>query len=87
MTDLYVVTLCVNFDGYEKLIDHFIEADSVQDAEYQALLNETHNEAPMSFNQYLKGDKWWEDDNMIYEVFRVRKVSEHLKDAFKSFFI
>lgn len=68
----YKVTLKINIAGYEKYIDHEVEADDPKEAAYLALCGETHNE-PLTRKEFDNDDDWW-DDFMIYTVNGCEKI-------------
>ena len=65
--NLYAVELTLHLGEYEKSALNWVSAESPQDAEYQALCDETHNE-PLSRESYAGGSEWWDDD-MLYRVY------------------
>ncbi|ACH64659.1 hypothetical protein VFMJ11_B0086 (plasmid) [Aliivibrio fischeri MJ11] len=80
-TSVYAVTLLIRLGDYEKHISKFIEADSEEDANYTALVNETHNEI-MSREDYDNCAEWW-DDYMIYSVYSCNKLSDDAYEFLK----
>ena len=63
---LYLVSITILVNSYEKSSLHLVEADCKDNAIYDALCGETHNE-PLSFEEFMN-DVVWDDDGMIYQV-------------------
>lgn len=78
---MFYVTLRLYIGGYEKCVSTFRRAANSDDAEYDALCGETHNE-PLTRQQFDDGDEWW-DDYMIYKIDSVERVPQTLAQAVK----
>lgn len=74
MLKQYEVVILVNVSGYEKQVMARVEANNEEDAMYEALCNETHNE-PLTREQYDNGDEWW-DDIFIYVIDSCNLITE-----------
>lgn len=70
----YRVTLQMQIGLYEKYVTSVQCAACAEDAEYQALCDETHNTA-LTFNEWCSGVEW-DDDCMIYAVYATKEISE-----------
>lgn len=77
----YIVTLLLRLGEYEKSTVQLIKAASEDDAGYDALCGETHNE-PLTRAEYNEGDEWW-DDCSIYEVHSIKVVAPEHVDTLK----
>lgn len=73
---LYRVVLKMFIGEYEKYITHYVTADCGEDAEYKALVGETHN-TPLTKKEWCNGDEWWDGD-MVYQVYSVKDIPEPL---------
>ena len=69
---IFKVDLIIYTGGYEKMVTHLVEADIEENARYDALCAETHND-PMSFSEFMN-DMEWEDDCMGYRVYSCKEL-------------
>ena len=74
----YYVTIFINLGDYEKYNHVIVQADSREDAEYQALCDETHN-TPLTREEFDNCDDWW-DDYMLYSIYSCKEISKDVAD-------
>ena len=74
---LFTTTVRMFEGGYEKTIQSFRKANSIEDAAYDALVGETHNE-PLTRKQHDNGDEWW-DDCMLYRIDHVTECDPKME--------
>lgn len=78
---LYVVTIEIRMGEYEKDVTTFRLAESKEDAEYDALSGETHNDG-LTREQFDNGEEWW-DDYMVYVIGRIEECDKSVIPALK----
>lgn len=81
---LFYVTLEIRLAGYEKLVQKFVEAEDKSHAEYAALVGETHNDIPFTYEEWLEPTDFWWDDCMIYTIYHCWELPEDVAKCIRA---